>query len=153
VVDDEQRHRIDVWRSLVIAHDTVMKRLQAELKRDFELTVPQYDALIRLAQHPQKTLRMTEVAEAMLYSSGAATKVFDRLVERGLVERAPHPDDRRVVNVTLTAEGGRLIDRAMRAHGDSIAQELGAFESDAERDYVTAFLRRLASPASEHPTE
>lgn len=152
-MDEEQRHRIDAWRNLVIVHDTLMKRFQAELKRDFELTVPQYDALLRLAAQPRRGLRMAEVADAMLYSSGAATKVLDRLVERGLVERAPDPDDHRGVNVTLTAAGHRQIKRAMRAHGKSIAHEFGPFASDLERRHVMAFLQRLAEADHDHVEE
>ena len=94
---------------------------------------------------------MGEVAEALLFSSGAATKLFDRLVERGLVERSADPNDRRCVIVSLTDEGSALIDRARLAHGYSIHDKVGPFASDAERRHVAAFLKRLASHARHRP--
>lgn len=143
-VEQHERESIDAWRALVSVHDLLMKTFQAELKRDFALTVPQYDALLRLSLEPRRSVRMSEVAEAMLYSSGAATKVFDRLVDRGLVERTTDPGDKRAVAVRLTAQGKQLIRRAKVAHGASIAREVGPFASATERRHVMAFLRRVA---------
>ena len=123
-----------------------MKQFQTELKTEFDLSVPQYDALRRLWPAGDKCLRMGEVADAMLFSSGAATKVLDRLVERGLVERGADPNDRRTVLVGLTDEGRALFARAQHAHGHSIADKLGPFASADERQHVQAFLKRLAAP-------
>ena len=147
--DAERHDRIAVWNDLVVAHDLLMKQFQSELKRDFDLSVSQYDALLRLTLAPGKRLQMGEVAGSLLFSSGAATKLFDRLVERGLVERSADPNDRRSVIVSLTDEGTDLIDRARLAHGYSIHEKLGPFASEAERRHVHAFLGRLATP---HPS-
>ena len=146
--DAERRDRIAIWSDLVVAHDLLMKQFQAELKRDFDLSVSQYDALLRLTLAPGKRLPMGAVAGSLLFSSGAATKLFDRLVERGLVARSADPNDRRCVIVSLTDEGSDLIDRARLAHGYSIHDKLGPFASEAERQHVEAFLKRLATP---HP--
>ena len=88
---------------------------------------------------------MGEVAGALLFSSGAATKVFDRLVDRGLVERRRDPDDRRTVIVRLTGKAA-TVRPGQHAHGYSIFDKLGPFASDAERGHVEAFLKRLATP-------
>ena len=138
----------------MVAHDLLMKQFQAELKRDSDLTVSQYDALLRLTLAPGKRLQMGEVAGSLLFSSGAATKLFDRLVERGLVARSADPNDRRCVIVSLTDEGSDLIDRARLAHGYSIHDKIGPFASEDERRHVDAFLKRLATghPATENPS-
>ena len=144
--DAERQDRIAIWTDLVVAHDLLMKQFQAELKRDFDLSVSQYDALLRLTLAPDKRLQMGEVAGSLLFSSGAATKLFDRLVERGLVARSADPDDRRCVIVSLTDDGSDLISRARLGHGYSIHDKLGPFASEAEREHVQAFLKRLATP-------
>jgi len=141
----ERHDRISIWRELVVAHDRLMKQFQAELKRDFELTVAQYDALLQLTLAPGKRLQMDAVSAALLFSSGAATKLFDRLVDRGLVGRSADPSDRRSVVVNLTDEGVDLITRARRAHRDSIYDKVGPFASATERRHVEAFLHRLAA--------
>jgi DNA-binding MarR family transcriptional regulator len=145
----ERRERIAIWRELVVAHDRLMKKFQTELKSEFDLSVPQYDALWRLDQAPDNSLLMGEIAAALLYSSGAATKLFDRLVERGLVARSAAPNDRRAVIVSLTAEGLNLIGNARRTHGLSISKTLGPFASEAEQRHVAAFLARLATPPND----
>lgn len=142
----ERAGRIAIWRELVLAHDLLMRQFQTELKRGFELTIAQYDALLRLTLAPGKRLQMGEISDALLFSSGTATKLFDRLVERGLVERSTDPSDRRSVIVSLTDEGRALITRARRAHADSIYDKVGPFASAAERRHVETFLRRLAAP-------
>ena len=142
-MNQDERDRIVLWRELLEAHDALTKRFQAELKGEFGLSVPQYDALYRLSVAPDQVCRMGEVADAMLYSTGAATKVFDRLVERGLVQRSTDPEDRRTVLVQLTPEGRSLMQRAARAHGRSIVDALGPFDSATERAHVSGFLRRL----------
>ena len=144
-MDAERQSRIAVWSELVVAHDRLMKQFQTELKTGFDLSVPQYDALLRLSQADGTCLRMGEVADALLFSSGAATKIFDRLVERGLVERGADPNDRRTVLVGLTDDGRALFRRAQLAHGDSIHDKLGPFASADERQHVEAFLERLAA--------
>ena len=105
---------ITAWSLLVTAHDRIMKELATELKRDFALTIPQYDVLLRLVLAPDNRLTMTELATVLLYSSGAATKVIDRLVARDIVTRVPIAGDRRVVCVELTDAGLDLIRRARR---------------------------------------
>ena len=48
---------------------------------------------------------MAELARQVAFSTGGFTKVADRLTKRGLVQRAPCPEDRRVVYLELTAKG------------------------------------------------
>jgi len=144
-VDAEREGRIAVWRDLMAAHDTLMKQFQTELRSEFDLSLPQYDVLRRLSLAGEACVRMGEVADALLFSSGAATKVLDRLVDRGLVERGADPDDRRTVLVGLTDDGRALFARAQRTHGDSIQEKVGPFASADERRHVETFLKRLAA--------
>lgn len=138
-----------MWRRLVVAHDRLMRMFQAELRAEFGLTVPQYDVLLRLAQQPgHEPVRMADLARVLLYSSGAATKVVDRLVTLDLVRRTADAGDGRAVRIMLTDTGAELIDRAMRAHGRSIARAIGPFASPEERRHVVAFLDRLAESQS-----
>jgi DNA-binding MarR family transcriptional regulator len=139
---------VDAWRLMVAAHDRVMKELATELLRDYGLTIAHSDALLRLALTPGHRLRMTDLAQMMLYSSGAATKIVDRLVERGQVRRFHDASDGRGVWVELTGAGLDLITRAREAHRQGIVRELGPFTSAAEAEHVLAFLTRLAKMPS-----
>jgi DNA-binding MarR family transcriptional regulator len=70
-----------------------------------------YRALKRLRKAP-RTLR--ELAGEMSIDAPAATVLVDDLVARGLVERQPHPTDRRAKLVSLTAAGRKLVAAAHR---------------------------------------
>ena len=55
-------------------------------------------------------LSPTVIAERLLVTTASVTSLLDTLERRGLVTRAPDPDDRRKVLVTLTSQGRRAVD-------------------------------------------
>lgn len=87
-------------------------------------------------------LSPTELMGATMLTSGGITKRLDRLVEAGLVERRPDPNDRRGTRVRLTPRGRRAIDRALAAHVEN-EEQLLTMLSAAERRALDAALRRL----------
>jgi DNA-binding MarR family transcriptional regulator len=90
-------------------------------------------------------LRPGELMRATMLSSAGMTKRLDRLVEAGLVERRPDPDDRRGTLVRLTAAGRKAIDDALPAH---VAREesLLAPLSESEQRTLGRLLRKVLAP-------
>jgi DNA-binding MarR family transcriptional regulator len=86
-----------------------------------------------------------------MISSGGMTNRIDRLEKAGLVERRPHPNDRRGALVALTEKGGALIDKAVGAH---VANERAILDllTRAERAALDRLLAKLiaglTSPSS-----
>jgi DNA-binding MarR family transcriptional regulator len=68
---------------------------------------------------------MVEVSRSLLLSKSGVTRLVDRLEQRGLVERASCPDDRRVVYTTLTERGRQAFDKADPLLVASVAEHLG----------------------------
>ena len=102
-----------------------------------ELELWEYDVLSALRRQGRPyTLPATRLARETELSSGAMTNRIDRLESRGLVKRRPDSNDRRGVNVSLTAKGRRLIDTAIQHRLDSARESL--------RDLTTAEQRELA---------
>lgn len=58
-------------------------------------------------------MTMRELAERMSCEPSNTTFVIDKLEKQGLVERHPHPTDRRAKHLVLTAEGAALRDRLL----------------------------------------
>ena len=83
------------------------RRLARELA-EYGLTFPQFVALTVLEPCTQGC-RMGPLAAAALQSAAAMTGIVDRLLDRGLVERERHSEDRRAVVVRLTEEGAGLL--------------------------------------------
>jgi DNA-binding MarR family transcriptional regulator len=79
----------------------------------FGLTGPQLWAMKTLHRHG--ALTMTDLATALAVQPSTLSLLIDRLQKRGLVRRLRQRDDRRVVELRLTAEGARLAARAPSA--------------------------------------
>jgi DNA-binding MarR family transcriptional regulator len=98
-------------------------------------------AALRRAGSPYE-LNPTQLMRTTMLSSGGMTKRLDRLVEAGLVERRPDPDDRRGTLVRLTAQGRTAIDAALEEHAANEERLLSALEP-AEREVLDGLLRKL----------
>ena len=77
-----------------------------------------------------------------MMSSGGMTARLDRLQKSGLIERTPHPSDRRASLVRLTAKGFDLIDGLMPLHMAE-SQTMLAGLSREEQATLSALLARL----------
>ena len=84
------------------------------------------------------------LAELMGLTTGAITRVVDRLEQAGYVRRVPDPTDRRRVIVELVPEKMAGIQAAMAGYGEKSASELGRY-SDAELAVINDFLTRMAT--------
>ncbi|MFC6152419.1 MarR family winged helix-turn-helix transcriptional regulator [Nocardioides yefusunii] len=149
--DDVSLDPLPVWRALVVAHDTTMRAFAAAFK-EHRLTVSQYDVLLRLLQNRPDPIPMGDLAAALLYSSGAATKVVDRLEALGHVRRSRAIHDKRVVLVELTQAGLEVAATAARRHAADVRRIVGELASPEEAAHVTAFLERLTLRAAADST-
>lgn len=93
-------------------------------------------ALEHLARQP---LGPAELARRLAVSTAAATGVVDRLVERGHVERHPHPEDRRRVAVSLTDSGYADLRARLAEMLDALRSWDEEFD-DSERAVVQRYL-------------
>ena len=93
--------------------------------------------LLRLLDEPAP---MRDLAETLGYDASNITALADKLEGRGLVQRQPDPDDRRVRRLALTAEGRVVRDRLQRRLHQGAAV-LGRLDED-ERAQLRDLLRR-----------
>jgi len=84
------------------------------------------------------------LAEALRVPPSRMVALLDELEERGLVERRPHPTDRRARSLYLTSAGRRLLEKAKKVAAEHEA-ELCADLSAAERKQLIALLGRIAT--------
>jgi len=115
-----------------------------------DLTLHQLRVLFRL--HYRGSVGMGQIAEQLQVTQPTATGVIDRLVERGLVERASDPSDRRKVRVKLTETGRRQV-TSMRCAGAEIAQSAFDQLTQEQRDALFQALEpvyQLLTPSDEN---
>jgi DNA-binding MarR family transcriptional regulator len=113
-----------VWVALLRAHRHLVNALDAELRAASGISLDEYDALYQLSA-ARTPLRMRELSERLLVSRAALTRLVDRLVDAGFVERGHDVGDRRVVRVSLTDRGRRKQKETGRIHLDGLARLVG----------------------------
>lgn len=109
----------------------------------FGLQSGEFDVLATLRRSgAPHALTPTDLYEATMVTSGAMTARLDRLEKAGLIQRAPHPSDRRGVVVQLTAKGLELIDEALAAHVANEHQILAGLTIE-DRQILARLLEKL----------
>jgi DNA-binding MarR family transcriptional regulator len=100
----------EAWDSLSRTYAAVSLRLQEALAQNDHPPLPWFDVLATLAAAPDQRMRMGDLAEALVMTRGGLTKLVDRLVKAGLLERTFCEEDRRVSYATLLPAGAELLD-------------------------------------------
>ena len=104
------------WLRLVAMMELLPGALESQLRRDADLTHFEYYSLAILSEAPDKTMRMTALAQRTRATLPRLSHVVRKLEDRGLVERFPCPTDARATNVRLTANGWDKVQRTAPGH-------------------------------------
>jgi DNA-binding MarR family transcriptional regulator len=138
------------WQALLHAHHQVVTTLDRELREEHNLPLAAYDVLLRLARAPNRALRMTALAERVMLSPSGLTRLVDRLVARGLVERKADTGDARATLACLTDAGARLLRGAARTHLRGIREHFTARLEERQLREVATSLEAIAGPHEPH---
>jgi len=134
-----------LWVVLARAFDAVARHARASITR-FGLGTTEFGVLEVL--YHKGELPVCDVQRRILVESSSTTYVVDKLVKRGLVRRRSSARDRRVVLLTLTAAGRRLIHRIFPPHADAIRHAVAAL-TPGEQERAVRLLRALGLGAAE----
>ena len=112
------------WRALMMGITLLLDRLDADLRRGFDISLAEYEILVRLSERPQRQLRMAQLADAMAHSRSRVTHTVKRMENAGLVERAESAEDGRGVVCAMTDEGYQLLERMAPTHVNGVRDYL-----------------------------
>jgi DNA-binding MarR family transcriptional regulator len=115
-----------------------------------EVTLTQYRTLVVLASRGPQSL--AELAEAVAVTSPTATRMCDRLIKKGLIQRRQDRDDRRLIRLTLAKRGQDLVDEVTRRRRMEIVRLVRAVPPD-QRAAMVDSLQRLSAAAGEVPEQ
>lgn len=99
-----------------------MSTIQNKFMAKFDLTMPQFN-ILRILRGAKESITVNTVKQRMVEKSPNTTRLMDKLIDKGLIERERCSDDRRVVYVKISEEGLRLlerIDKEMEVSGNSV---------------------------------
>lgn len=120
------------WRGFLRVHARLLSDLDEELQRTEGLAVSAYEVLILLADAPERRMRISEISARTVLSLSGVSRLVDRLVRDGLVEKQPCPADRRGANAVLTEKGWDLLVQAAPRHVDGVREHLVDLLTDAQ---------------------
>jgi DNA-binding MarR family transcriptional regulator len=132
----------NAWEALLAAHAVLVKEFAAEdIWQD--VSMREYDVLYTLSKC-REPLRMGELHRHVLLSQPALSRMVDRLVRSGLVERRADPADGRGVRLSLTEAGWQVQRRIGGRHARSVARAVTTELSAEEVRQLETLCRKLA---------
>src|SRR5689334_22549975 len=102
------------WRAFIEGSVRFIDLLDGELRRLHDLTLADYEILVRLSEADDQSMRMTDLADLAYHSRSRLSHRVRRLEDRGLIHRKAIAEDRRGVMASLTRPGAALLARAAR---------------------------------------
>lgn len=139
--------RVVLFGLLAETNARLERRLGLALEAACDLPLPWYEVLLELHRAPEGRLKMNQVADAIVHSSGGTTRLVDRLEEAGLVERQTCRSDRRAIYVAITPAGQTRLTAALAVHLDYLERDLASRLDGDERATLAALLTKLNAPA------
>ena len=136
------------WRGMLRAHADLVSGLDAELRTGHELSLHEYEVLLILDNAPEQRLRMSDLAAAVVLSQSGLTRLVDRLVLAGAVERTRCETDRRGLNAELTAVGRARLAEARPTHLAGVRARFVDRFDEVELGLLAGFWERVLPGAT-----
>jgi DNA-binding MarR family transcriptional regulator len=134
------------WRTLARTHAAVSGRVQEALTEAGMPPLAWFEVLSTIAENDSR-MKMGELAEALVITRGGLTKLVDRLVKAGLLERAFCESDRRVSYATLLPAGAELLGEMLPIVSAELETAFAANITVAEAEQLTGTLERVRGTA------
>ncbi|MBC3984084.1 MarR family transcriptional regulator [Streptomyces sp. AC536] len=138
------------WCALSALHSRLEAHIERALEAAAELSVREYSVLDVLSeQHDGEGghLRMNQLADVVVLSQSATTRLVSRLEERGLLVRYLCPTDRRGIYTDVSDDGRKLLERARPVHDAALREALQEAAKRPELAPLVTAVRTLG-PAS-----
>lgn len=118
--DDEQR----VWRAYLAVSRKLFSAIDRQMQDESGMPQTYYIILAMLSEAPNRSLRMSELADIVSSSPSRLSHAVDRLEERGWVRRERDPADRRGNRTVLTDEGWGVVQQSAPGHVRTVRENL-----------------------------
>ena len=132
------KQSLRLWLRLLACESIIEQTVRARLRKNFAVTLPQFDILSEL-ERADEPLTMSQLSQELMVSNGNVTGVIDRLERDSYVRREASATDRRVQYIALTDRGLAAFKEMAQAHEQWIT-ELFADMSTSEIKNLLAVL-------------
>ncbi|MEU0945880.1 MarR family transcriptional regulator [Streptomyces canus] len=138
------------WCALSLLHGRIEAHIEKALQSAHDLSVREYSLLDVLGrQHDGEGghLQMKQVADAVVLSQSATTRLVTRLEDRGLLARYLCPTDRRGIYTDVTDTGRTLLEQARPTNEKALREALAQAATHPELTPLVRALEALGTPA------
>ncbi|MFY2786736.1 MarR family winged helix-turn-helix transcriptional regulator [Rhodococcus sp. KRD162] len=136
------------WLALAVLHGRIEGRIERALQADHNLSAREYwllDVLGRQHDGEGGHLQMKQVADAVVLSQSATTRLVTRLEDRGLLTRYLCPTDRRGIYTDVSEEGLALLEEARPTNDAALSEALDEASTEPDLIPLVDALRRAES--------
>lgn len=133
------------WRLLLTIHAHACRKIDSGLQAAGVLSFDDYDVLLTLNEAQHETLRMSELAQAVLLSNSGISRRVTALVAAGLVTKTQSKNDGRVFRVKLTAKGRRSLTSTWDQYKPMIDEIFSKFLTEKEAHTMATLLQKILS--------
>lgn len=145
---DQQRS----WRALLMGMTLLLDRLDDDLSRSCQLSLVEYEILVRLSESEGRQMRMAQLADALAHSRSRVTHTITRMERAGLVARSTSPEDGRGVVASMTDRGYDLLVQMAPIHVAGVRANLVDLVSREDFEAVGRVMDAVADHlVEEHP--
>jgi DNA-binding MarR family transcriptional regulator len=141
------------WRAFLEASQRLNEQLDRELWQQAGMPLAYYQILAMLSEAPDRTLRMSDLAQRTWSSRSRLSHAVDRLEDNGWVRRVRCPTDKRGSFAVLTDAGYAVLAEAAPAHVDSVRRHLFEQLTPEQVRALGEISARIATQLSETPDE
>ncbi|MBD0424740.1 MarR family transcriptional regulator [Streptomyces sp. TRM S81-3] len=138
------------WGALSLLHSRIETHIERALQSRHDLSVREYsllDVLSRQHEGEGGHLQMKQVADAVVLSQSATTRLVTRLEDRGLLSRYLCPTDRRGIYTDVTEAGLKLLEEARPTNDAALREALDEAAKNPELASLVAAVEAVDAPA------
>ena len=130
------------WWALLRSNTLVLRGLGKDILED-GLALEWFDVLINVYQHPDEEMPLARLVDNVVLSRSGLTRLLDRMVAAGLVERRIAKNDRRRFEVSLTDAGKKEFERVWPKHQQAVRERCLAHLTDDEMAVIHGALSKV----------
>jgi MarR family 2-MHQ and catechol resistance regulon transcriptional repressor len=119
----------------------IQERIRDEMSKN-KLSITEFSVLEVLFYQGKQTIQ--QIGNRILISSGSMTYVIDKLEQKGIIKRNDCREDRRVIHITLTAEGMEMLENIMPKYQDIVDSIFGDLTDD-ESELLVNSLNKVSN--------
>lgn len=142
---------VEAYFALMEAGELLRYHVERQLRTDADLSYVQFRILALLSEAPGMSARMTDLADAVVYSRSGTTYQARQLEQAGLITRHQSQEDERATIVTITDSGRERLDRALPGHLQLVERELFSPLSESDVVAMQDVLTRIRNQLRANP--